>query len=105
MTPAGLYNTTVSIEDVVLSQGTSGELTEAWSETASVAGRIRLLSGDEGLRGERDAVVSTHRVYIAPTTITTKSRVVVNGKTYNVTYVNPMSKTDSHMEVDVRIVE
>ena len=86
--------------------GLSDKVT-GWSVTQTVSGRIRPLSNRERYINEGEQSVSTHRVDLdGDNPISTKTRIRINGKTYQVNYSSP-ARTGSgvhHTELDVTAV-
>ena len=77
---------TVLIERATVASGFDQATT--WTALATVDGYLRSLSGNESIDYGGDNVRSTHRLITEDTDITEADRVTVDGKTYQVRYVD-----------------
>jgi SPP1 family predicted phage head-tail adaptor len=98
-------NQTVTIQTSTDTRNSVGEFVKSWTTSATVTGALRLLSSTDQIRAGKDNVVSTHRLYIEPATITKDDQVIIDGTTYEIIYVNEMQEPGHFYQIDLRVAE
>ena len=76
--------------------------TETWTDEGTVWAEIWALRGDERIEAAKVEAVVTHRIRIRYWAgLTTKHRIVFNGRTFNVRFVNNVNERSIEMILDV----
>jgi SPP1 family predicted phage head-tail adaptor len=79
--------------------------TTTWGTVATVMGYVRLQGANESIDYGGDNVRSTHRLVTAVTDITEADRITVDGKVYQVRYVDTKELDgESWMQIDVEYI-
>jgi len=86
------FTSTITVQRAVNVPDGLGGYTTGWTAHLVTPGLVRPLRGSEKLVGGKLAARSTHRMYCPVIDITADDRVVFDGATYGVTFVdNPMN--------------
>ncbi len=104
MSFATLLNQTATIRSQTPSTDDIGGRVEGTLTETNVDCRLRALSARERDMSGSEGTDVTHRMYVAPCTITEADRVSIGGVLYQVEFVNrvPGGMTNHHYEVDMR---
>jgi SPP1 family predicted phage head-tail adaptor len=79
--------------------------TTTWATVATVMGNLRLQGANESIDYGGDNVRSTHRLVTAVTDITESDRITVDGRVYQVRYVDRKYLCgESWMQIDVEYI-
>jgi len=82
-----------------------GIATEVLTTVATVAGRMRPLSGNEMLQNEKLNYVTTHRFYCNRITIRPDDIISKDGNNFNVRLIRNVMEMNSHLEIDCKLKE
>jgi len=93
---------TVTIERATKVSDGAGGYTETWSTLAVVNGGVAAMSGSEGWRTDRLEATSRWRLLIAYWgELFATDRVVIDGRAYNISFVNDVQKRDAWTVLDL----
>ncbi len=98
----GLLNQILTLQRNTESADGMGGHTSSWADLGSFRGRISPLSAQERLMQDKTTMITTHKIYCDPMTVTSKDR--IRWGTYYfeiIAIINPSEKF-SHLEIMAR---
>lgn len=99
--PEGFYNRTATLLRKTTTRNELGEFEETWSAVSTFLARLRTISGSEARVADRITRTASHRLYCDPVSISEADRVQVDGKTYEVVFVDDPHGLGHHLEIDL----
>jgi SPP1 family predicted phage head-tail adaptor len=92
---AGRLDRRVTIQHVTETVGDARGLIETWATISTVWGDVRPISGREFLAADRENAEATTKVTIRwRSDVTTKHRVIAEGKTYGIAHVAEIGRRE-----------
>ncbi len=98
----GLLNQTLTIQNITETADGLGGITYAWADLGSFKGRISPISAQERLSQDKTGMMTTHRIYCDPMTVSPKDRIRWGTYFFEIIGIRNPSETYSHLEIDVR---
>lgn len=82
-----------------------GDWVDGWADhLTNVEGRMRALSGSERYSADKQTFFGTHRFYTSVANIKVTDRIVKEGTTYDIKFVNNVMEFDEFLQCDVEVV-
>lgn len=82
-----------------------GGWADVWSNYISSNGCIRGLKGDESFKNDKLTAESTHRLYCNILDIIKEDRIIFDGITFEVLFVNNVMQMGKHLQIDLKVVD
>ncbi len=98
----GLFNQTLTLQRKTDAADGVGGVVHSWADLGSFRGRISPLSAQERLMQDKTTMLTTHKIYCDPMTVTPEDR--IRWGTYYfeiIAIINPSEKY-SHLEIMAR---
>ncbi len=99
MISRGLFNQTLTLQSKTITGDNMGGRTSSWADQGSFRGRISPLSAQERLTQDKTTMLTTHKIYCDPMTVTPEDR--IRWGTYYfeiIAIINPSEKYH-HLEI------
>lgn len=100
--PKSLYNQTLTLQTVALTDDGMGGRTTVWSDSGSFRGRISPLTSTERLAQDKVTNPTTHRIYCDNMTVSPDDRIKWGSVYFEIIGIVNPSEEYHHLEIDAR---
>ncbi len=97
---SGLFNQTLTLQSSTLIDDGQGGQTETWADVGSFRGRISPLTAQERLLQNKETMLTTHRIYCDPMTVTPENRIKWGAYYFEIIGITNPSEAYHHLEID-----
>ena len=98
----GLLNQILTIQTVTEVADGAGGVTRAWADLGSFRARISPLNAEERLKQDNPAMMTTHKIYCDPMTVSPKDRIRWGTYYFEIIAITNPSEIFNHLEISAR---
>ena len=99
---SGLFNNTLTLQNLTESDDGAGGVTQTWSDFGSFKARISPISSQERMLQNKTTQTTTHKIYCNNMLVTTANRVKWGDIYFEIVGITNPSEAYDHLEIDAR---